>query len=94
MPEVKSLSIIVYGRVQGVSFRDFIRQHALMLGLTGYVQNIPGDKAVLIYAEGKEKQLKQLIEYARVGPPAARVETLDVKWSDYTGNFESFDIKR
>jgi len=94
MPETKSLSIKVFGIVQGVFFRDFIRHHAIILGLTGYVQNIQDDKSVNIFAEGTEEQLKQLLEYARVGPPTAKVNRIEIIRSQNTGQFTDFVIKR
>jgi len=94
MPETKSLSIKIYGRVHGVFFRDFIYRHAILLRLTGFVQNVQDDKSVKIFAEGTEEQLKQLLEYARVGPPTAKVNRIEIIWSQNTGQFTDFVIKR
>jgi len=40
MADLVSLRAVVYGRVQGVYFRDFTSRHAVELGLTGYVRNL------------------------------------------------------
>lgn len=88
-----SVRAIVYGRVQGVFFRDFTSRHARELGLTGYVRNLPDRKAVEIQAEGERKQVERLIEYLKVGPPAAKVEKVVADWSEYTGSYSSFNVR-
>ncbi len=81
----------VYGRVQGVFFRYNTRKKALELGLSGWVRNVP-DGTVEILVEGPRDKVERLIDWARVGPPLARVTKVDVQWEDYKGEFDSFEI--
>jgi len=92
MTDSASLQAAVYGRVQGVFFRDFVKRHARELGLAGYVRNLP-DSAVEVQAEGERRQLEKLIGYLKVGPPAARVDEVVTKWSEYTGNYSGFSVR-
>ena len=92
MADLASVQVIVYGYVQGVFFRAFVSQRATQLGLTGYVRNLPRG-TVEVNAEGERKQLDQLIGYLKVGPPAARVEKVVTKWSEYTGSYSRFSIR-
>ncbi len=57
--DLASLQATVYGYVQGVFFRAFVSRRAEELGLTGYVRNLPGGKAVEVLAEGERKQLRK-----------------------------------
>ena len=91
MSDLASIQAIVYGYVQGVYFRDFVSRRAKQLGLTGYVGNLPGG-SVEVTAEGERKQLEQLIDYLKVGPPIAEVEKVVTNWSEYTGNYSGFSI--
>lgn len=93
MTELASVRVIVYGRVQGVFFRDFTSRGAGGLGLTGYVRNLPGREAVEVQAEGERNKLEELIGYLRVGPPAAAIEKIVTDWSEYTGSYSGFKIK-
>ena len=93
MTDLASIQAAVYGYVQGVFFRDFVSQCAAELGLTGYVRNLPGGDAVEVRAEGKRKQLEQLIGYLKVGPPAAIVEKVVTSWSEYTGSYSGFRVR-
>ena len=81
----------VYGRVQGVFFRYNTRRKALELGVKGWVRNVP-DGTVEIVVEGPRDKVEELIDWARVGPPLARVTKVEVEWEDYKGEFSSFDI--
>ncbi|MFC2002911.1 acylphosphatase [Chloroflexota bacterium] len=92
MTELAALKATVYGRVQGVFFRDFVSRRATGLGLTGYVRNLPG-REVEVQAEGERKQLEELIDHLKVGPPAARVEKVVTSWSEYSGNYTGFRMR-
>lgn len=83
--------IYVYGIVQGVGFRYFTRTHARKLGLTGFVENL-FDGSVHIVAEGEEASLKQFIEIVKRGPYGARVDKVDVKYSQVKNEFVDFEI--
>jgi len=93
MADVAHLSATVYGRVQGVYFRYFIQNVARRLGLKGYVRNIASGDAVEVQAEGEKQQLDKLLEQLKVGPPRARVERVEVKWADYSGQFDDFSVR-
>ncbi len=93
MADLASLSVIIHGRVQGVYFRAFTTRHALELGLTGYVRNSPGGKSVEVQAEGERNKLEQLITQLKKGPIGARVDRLDLNWSEYSKNYSGFNIR-
>lgn len=67
---------LVGGRVQGVFFRASTREQALRLGLRGYAKNLPGGR-VEVLAEGDASALDALERWLHVGPPMAKVETVE-----------------
>ncbi len=93
MAELASVQVIVQGYVQGVFYRAFASRQAVEFGLTGYVRNLPDREAVEVIAEGEKKQLKKLIEFLKIGPPAAMVERVETAWSEYTGSYSSFSVR-
>ena len=93
MGDLASLQAIVYGHVQGVYFRNFTSRRANELGLTGYVRNMPGGKAVEVQAEGERSKLEKLLGYLKVGPPGATVERVETTWTEYSGSFSRFNIR-
>ena len=93
MDDVAHLSATVYGRVQGVYFRYFVRNVARRLGLKGYVRNLASGDAVEVQAEGEKPQVDKLLEQLKVGPPGAWIKRVEVDWSDYSGQFEDFSAR-
>jgi acylphosphatase len=67
----------VHGRVQGVWFRGATRQRARALGLAGWVRNRP-DGSVEAVFEGGLAGVEAALAFCRAGPPAARVERVEV----------------
>jgi acylphosphatase len=88
----KSAEIYVSGKVQGVFFRVNAESQARDLGLTGFVQNM-ADGQVLLVAEGEEETLKNFVEWLKIGPELASVEKISVKYGNFSGEFQSFEIK-
>lgn len=88
----RRVHILVSGRVQGVFFRANTQEVAQRLGLSGYVRNLP-DGRVEVVAEGEEGALRKLLEWCHEGPPLARVERVEVRWENPTGEFSGFHIR-
>lgn len=87
----KRMLAIVSGRVQNVGYRAFVLRYARALGLSGTVKNLPSGQ-VEVVAEGDQKSLDQLLALLRQGPPAARVDRVDVQWGDASGMEGGFHI--
>lgn len=69
----KCSRIIVKGNVQGVFFRDFVKQQAQDLNIEGTVQNAH-DGTVIINACGTTDKLEDFIDALYQGSPKASVE--------------------
>jgi len=83
--------ILVYGMVQGVFFRKFVKDHALNLGLKGYVKNV-NDGSVEAVFEGGEEQIKEIIGLCKKGPLGSRVDRVLVE--EFRGDgFEGFEVR-
>ena len=77
----KHIELQVFGRVQMVMFRDFIKRAARAWGVVGTVRNNP-DGSVSVVAEGKEEALRKLVARAHRGSILSRVDRVEEKWSD------------
>jgi DNA ligase D-like protein (predicted 3'-phosphoesterase) len=89
--EKSGLRAVVRGRVQGVGLRDATVRRAEELGLFGWVRNAD-DGTLLVHAEGPETALEELVEFLGAGPPAARVEAVDVEQVEPEGH-EQFAVR-
>jgi acylphosphatase len=84
----------VFGDVQGVGFRQFVRYRARKLGVGGWVRNREDGSSVELYAEGELPRVRELLEHVHAGPPASRVEKVDVEWIEPHGLMTPFEIRR
>jgi acylphosphatase len=73
--------LAIQGRVQGVWYRGWAVDAARALGLRGWVRN-RRDGSVEMLIAGEEKAVAVMIERCHAGPPAARVERIEVADSD------------
>ena len=71
----------IAGRVQGVGFRYALQREALARGLAGWVRN-RRDGTVEAVLQGDAAAVEAAIAWARRGPPASRVERVDVQPAD------------
>lgn len=85
---MKTLHLRIEGRVQGVWFRESMRREAERLGVVGWVRNRP-DGSVEAVAQGPAEAVDALVEWARSGPPQARVER--VVLAETEGHYRVFE---
>ena len=90
-PAALRARLFVKGAVQGVGYRAFAARVASTRGLCGGVRNLH-DGRVELEVEGPKDQILILIEDLKIGPPAARVVTVEAEWSPATGRFSDFQV--
>ena len=87
---MKTISITVSGKVQGVFYRQSTKEKARELGVKGEVRNLE-DGDVNIIATGTDEQLDKLISWCQQGPPRAEVAGINVQELPFC-DFDSFRI--
>jgi acylphosphatase len=83
--------VVVHGRVQGVFFRDSLRERAASSGVAGWASNRP-DGAVEAVFEGDPDAVETLVRFAQEGPRSAQVERADVSEEEPEG-LSGFDVR-
>ncbi len=77
--------------MQGVGFRYFVVRAARSSGLSGFVKNLR-DGSVEVVAEGPREELERLIRVISEGPGRGRVKDVQLRWTESTGEFKSFEV--
>jgi len=89
--KLQHYNITVFGKVQGVGYRNFILQHAKDFGIVGYAKNTHLG-TVFIEAEGEQEILLRFVTRCKAGPGWARVEKVEFNTAPIQG-FNDFTIK-
>ena len=74
----RAVRVRIRGLVHGVSFRSSMARIASDMGVRGWVRNLP-DGSVEAFLEGDEKKVQKVLDWARMGPPRARVDRVDME---------------
>ncbi len=92
MTERHARRLVVHGRVQGVGFRYGLCGQAQRLGLAGWVRN-RHDGTVEAVVAGPAADVQALVDWARRGPPAARVDRLDLEPAPEPADADGFEMR-
>ncbi len=87
----KHLAIKIYGRVQGVGFRYFVKDKAQKFSILGFVENEAGT-SVYIEAEGESENLTEFTRFCSRGPSDAKIDRIEIQEGNLK-NFKTFEIK-
>ena len=89
---MKTVRLIIKGKVQGVFYRATAKDIADELGIKGWIKNLP-DKNVEVTATASEDSLQKFIDWCKQGPPKARVDDVIIHEPDLQ-HFNDFRIIR
>jgi len=84
MSEAVRKRVVVTGRVQGVFFRDSVRERARAHGVSGWVCN-RADGAVEAVLEGPLDAVDRVLRFFETGPAGARVDQTAVDQEEPEG---------
>ena len=90
--DMKSVDVRVSGVVQGVYYRASARREGLLRGLRGWVRN-ESDGAVALHLQGEADAVDAMLDWCRVGPPAARVSRLTVSDAPADETLHDFEVR-
>ncbi len=88
---MNALHITIFGRVQAVGFRDWMKDEAEKRGLFGWVRNA-SDGSVEAFIQGEDESLNDLLAFSWEGPDLADVEDVLTQDTKVDESFNSFDI--
>ncbi len=84
--------LYISGRVQGVNFRWFTRDVADVLGLCGWVRNLPDGRVEAVF-EGDREVIDQAILKCKQGSPASHVTGVELIWENQFQGFDDFELR-
>ena len=88
---MNAIHVSIYGQVQGVGFRSWIKEKADKLKVSGWVRNA-SDGSVELFLQGDESSVNQLLALTWEGPNQAEVEDVLTQESGVDNLIRVFDI--
>ncbi len=88
---MKRVRAKIYGIVQHVGFRRFVRKHAQEMGLTGWIKNNLDGTVEAIF-EGEDTMISDILEKCNKGPMLAMVDKVEIIEEDSKKEFDEFLI--
>lgn len=87
----KRVHVWISGRVQGVFFRAFTQDTAIQTGVTGWARNLSDGRVEAVF-EGDAENVEKMLQWCHRGSPMSRVDSVDVREEQYSGDLKSFQI--
>ena len=74
----RSVRLYIEGTVQGVFFRQFIKENAERYNVKGFVRNLE-DGRVEVFAEGDQESVEKIIELCKQGMKHSQIRNVEIK---------------
>ncbi len=89
---MKTTKAIITGTVQGVMFRNFIKENADHYELKGFTRNLSDGRVECVF-EGRDENIDKMIEVCKKGPKQADIKNITTENLNHQG-FKDFKIIR
>ena len=88
----RSVRIFLTGSIQGIFFRQFVKDNADKSNVRGYIRNLVVG-SIEIFFEGDKEKVNSLIEICRTGHKHANIRNVEEK-EEHFQDFKEFRILR
>lgn len=86
------IHVYIYGKVQGVCYRQGTFYQAVELGLKGWVRNLTNGAVEAVF-EGDESSVEKMLAWCKEGPVMAKVSHMEIDRQPCLDSFDDFKIK-
>lgn len=73
-----AVRLYIKGTVQGIFFRQFIKDNAERNNVRGFVRNLE-DGRVEVFIEGNQEDVEKMIELCKKGPKHSQIDNVEIK---------------
>jgi len=92
MNQDRAARLLISGKVQGVCFRHYTCETARAAGVVGWVRN-RADGRVEALVQGPQDAVDRVVAWCRQGPPAARVDDLQIERHPCDEGLHDFEVR-
>jgi acylphosphatase len=86
----KAVRLYIKGTVQGIFFRQFVKDNAERNDVHGFVRNLE-DGRMEVFMEGNNNDVEKMIELCKTGPKHSKIDDVEIK-EEKIQDFREFKI--
>jgi acylphosphatase len=86
----KATRLTLTGTIQGIFFKQFIKEHAEKNKVNGFLRNLE-DGRVEIFLEGENENVEQMVALCKRGPQHSNIRKVEEK-PEHLQDFKEFKI--
>ncbi len=86
----KSSRLYISGTVQGIFFRNFVKENAERHNVKGFVRNLE-DGRIEVFLEGNIDDVAKMIELCKQGPKHSQIQKVEEKEETFQ-DFKTFKV--
>lgn len=86
----KAVRLYIQGTVQGIFFRQFIKDNAERCDVRGFARNLE-DGRFEIFIEGEMEKVDKMIDFCKRGPKHSKIDNVEIK-DEKLQDFKEFKI--
>jgi len=86
----KSIRLYISGIVQGIFFRNFVKENAERYNVKGFIRNLD-DGRIEIFLEGNVDEVNKMIEVCKTGPKHSQIKNVEEKEERFQ-DFKTFKV--
>ena len=86
----KSVRLYIQGTVQGVFFRNFIKENAEKTDVHGFARNLD-DGRIEVFLEGDNEKVDKMVDLCKKGPKHSQIRNIVLKDEKFQG-FKDFKV--
>jgi acylphosphatase len=86
----KSVRLYISGIVQGIFFRNFVKENAERYNVKGFVRNLE-DGRIEVFLEGNVDDVNKMIEICKTGPKHSQIKNVEEKEERFQ-DFKTFKV--
>lgn len=86
----KSVRIYITGTVQGIFFRQFVKENAERNNIRGFVRNLE-DGRVEVFIEGDNENVDKMVDLCQKGPKHSKIDNVEIREEKFQ-DFKEFKV--
>jgi acylphosphatase len=87
----KAVRVLYRGTVQGIFFRQFVKENADKRRIKGFARNLE-DGRVEAWFQGEKEMVDDMVEVCKIGPRHSQIKHVEIREEKWQDDFLDFKV--